>query len=448
MEFNKFINIKYLSSEIIKILNYLTPLVIILSSLKLNGYVISFVILFPFLFLRRNLFLFDFKNYLTTEKTVYLFFIYLIIQSIRGYLFLGDIRILFYWTIYFAVCLFLYLKNSFSFKKDTFYRKKYIDIFYYSINIYFLGYFLMNIISQFLYSNTYQIQNLFWAGSSTAFHILTLYFICLNHKWRISGYKIFSQYSISFAFINFLVMINSSRLGLLSFFIFISYVIVKNLSLKQFINALAFVTFSTSILFSNSILPTFFNFQGISGKPIEIPINSKSVLDESNYVIRNLYETKNIFKKDKMLRGDHGRMIEFLAAKEKFVDLNLLEKIFGTGMHTSRYTLVETRNSFVEKYRGRFLCEECFEKVSIVRSQHIISLLFDTGIFGLFFLITLYSMTLKIILKSKNISIDKTFYVAMLFLNFLCLLIGQPLNNLSFMLSFLPNAYLSNLIKK
>ena len=45
MEFNKFINIKYLSSEIIKILNYLTPLVIILSSLKLNGYVISFVIL-------------------------------------------------------------------------------------------------------------------------------------------------------------------------------------------------------------------------------------------------------------------------------------------------------------------------------------------------------------------------------------------------------------------
>ena len=29
-----------------------------------------------------------------------------------------------------------------------------------------------------------------------------------------------------------------------------------------------------------------------------------------------------------MLRGDHGRMIEFLAAKEKFVDLNLFEKIF------------------------------------------------------------------------------------------------------------------------
>ena len=86
--------------------------------------------------------------------------------------------------------------------------------------------------------------------------------------------------------------------------------------------------------------------------------------------------------------------------------------------------------------------------MSIVRVQSIISLLFDTGIFGLFFLFTLYSMTLKIILKSKNISIDKSFYVAMLFLNFLCLLIGQPLNNLSFMLSFLPNAYLSNLTKK
>ena len=84
-------------------------------------------------------------------------------------------------------------------------------------------------------------------------------------------------------------------------------------------------------------MPTFFNFQGISGKPIVIPINSKFILDESNYAIRNLYETKNIFKEDKMLRGDHGRIIEFLAAKEKFVDLNIFEKIFGTGMHTSRY---------------------------------------------------------------------------------------------------------------
>ena len=43
----------------------------------------------------------------------------------------------------------------------------------------------MNIISQFLYSNTYEIQHLYWAGSSTAFHTLTLYFICLNHKWGI-----------------------------------------------------------------------------------------------------------------------------------------------------------------------------------------------------------------------------------------------------------------------
>ena len=244
MVFNKFLNIKNLSSEIIKYINYLTPLVIILSSLKLNGYVISFLILLPFLFLRRNLFFFDFKNYLTTEKTVYLFFIYLIIQSIRGYLFLGDIRILFYWTIYFAVCLFLYLKNSFLFENDKFYKKKYIDIFYYSTNIYFLVYFFMNIISKFLYSNTYQIQDLYWAGSSTAFHVLALYFISLNHKWGISGYKVFSQYSISFAFINFLVLINSSRLGLLSCFIFISYVVVKNLSLKRLTNALAFLIFT------------------------------------------------------------------------------------------------------------------------------------------------------------------------------------------------------------
>ena len=84
MEFNKFINIKYLSSEIIKYLNYLTPLVIILSSLKLNGYVISFVILLPFLFLRGNLLFFDFKNYLTTENTVYLFFIYFILYDSKN----------------------------------------------------------------------------------------------------------------------------------------------------------------------------------------------------------------------------------------------------------------------------------------------------------------------------------------------------------------------------
>ena len=53
----------------------------------------------------------------------------------------------------------------------------------------------------------------------------------------------------------------------------------------------------------------------------------------------------------------------------------------------------------------------------------------------------------KLISKSKNISFDKFIYFAMLFLNFLCLLEEQQLNNLSFMVCFLPNAYLNNSIK-
>lgn len=53
----------------------------------------------------------------------------------------------------------------------------------------------------------------------------------------------------------------------------------------------------------------------------------------------------------------------------------------------------------------------------------------------------------KLISKSKNILLDKSIYFAMLFLNFLCLLEEQQLNNLSFMVRFLPNAYLNNSIK-
>ena len=53
----------------------------------------------------------------------------------------------------------------------------------------------------------------------------------------------------------------------------------------------------------------------------------------------------------------------------------------------------------------------------------------------------------KIISKSKNISLDKSIYFAMLCLNFFCLFEEQQLNNLSSMVCFFPNAYLNNSIK-
>ena len=78
--------------------------------------------------------------------------------------------------------------------------------------------------------------------------------------------------------------------------------------------------------------------------------------------------------------------------------------------------------------------------------QGIVSILLDTGIVGIFFLLSLFGITIFSIYDSKENIINKTFYVLLLAINFLSLFIGFPLVNLAYILFILPNGiiYIKN----
>ena len=109
-------------------LNFIIPLLIIPSSIKINGYVSLFLFFLPFLTKEIE----TLKNYLLQpvleNKIVFIYFLFLITQSFLGSYYLKDIRIIFFCVPYFIVCLLAYFHNLKTIENQQFYRKKILQI--------------------------------------------------------------------------------------------------------------------------------------------------------------------------------------------------------------------------------------------------------------------------------------------------------------------------------
>ena len=131
-------------------LNFIIPLLIITSSIKINGYVSLFLFFLPFLTKEIE----TLKNYLLQpvleNKIVFIYFLFLITQSFLGSYYLKDIRIIFFWVPYFIVCLLAYFHNLKTIENQQFYRKKILQIINNSCIAYFALYFVLNLFSLFI----------------------------------------------------------------------------------------------------------------------------------------------------------------------------------------------------------------------------------------------------------------------------------------------------------
>ena len=405
-------------------------ILIILSSFKFFGYAVGFIFLGPILYFNKNKIFSYIKKIDTEEKFVLAYFLYLFFESFYGFYTLKDVRIILYWPIFFLICTSSYLYNNHKLSRDKNYQNNYQDIIYKASNIYFIIYLLMNIISFIFYGNEYDIQNLFWVGGSTAFNISTILLFIIYLKWSKLNFKLNSIYLVNSIFYLFIMVLNESRFSQLYFFSFLLFIFLRSIKLKCIINSLLIIIIS------------FYGFS-ISNKiiyKIKSTIDSntnyfeKTILDETNQNLKNIFNIKKEINENLYTNGDTGRVVELFIGIEKFKNSTIREKIIGSGWYSSRITINKTRDKIIdEKGIG-----EALKKTKVTHLQGIISLLIDTGLIGFIFTIFLFSISLRKILIFDCYILDKLFYSGLILLNFFCLFIGYPWISLPFIFLFIP----------
>ena len=431
-------------------INYFLPIILIFSSLKIFGYVIAFLFLFPFVLNRRKIILDHISKLSGEYKLVLYYFYFQIFNTFIGAFVIKDPRIIIYWVPFYIVCIYIYFINKINLIKDRFYRLNIFLILYNSSLLYFLFYLLFNIYSYFKFGNSYQIQDNFWAGSSAAFNISSILFISIFKLWDKINYKLNSRYTYSILLYILIININDTRLGALYLSSFILFLILKLIRLKKFITiifiiCLSIPTYQIASYYTGFIDSYFFvkKTKLYDPKGHDLFSNgSKSIFKTlSQSSIDFLKENKEVFNNNRqgILTSDSTRTLSLLIAKEKFVQSNLYVKLFGSGWYSSRVTISDVNDQFAEKYKDRFVnCPNCIPRNKINQLQGGVAILLDTGLLGICFTAILYLLNLKNIIFLKSDLILKSFYISLLFIHFLCLFIGYPLNNIIYVLCLVP----------
>ena len=408
---------------------------IVLSSIKFFGYAIGFIFTSPFLFFNKKNIYSYLKKINFEQKLVLLYFLYFIIQSFIGAYTLKDLRIILYWPTFFIICLLAYFYNNFKISTDIKYKNNFKDIIFNSSILYFILFFIINIISFLYYGNEYDIQDLFWVGGSTSFNISSFFLFILYSKWSEIRFKLFSIYSIYTLFYSFLICLNESRLGQLYLVFFLFFIILQSIKIKSIINALLIflMCFYTFTLSSHLIYPVKKYFKPTSGYTV------KTASEETQMNISTILNIRKDLKnpkESKSWNGDTGRIIELAVGIDKFKNSTISEKIIGTGWYSSRITIYDSRSKIIDKFG---LDTDHLIKTKVTHLQGIVSLLVDTGLIGFLSTFILFGISLKNILFFKYSIIDKLFYSILICINFLTLFIGYPWISLPFILLLVPN---------
>ena len=413
-------------------------LIIILSSIKLFGYVCGFILLIPFLYFYRE----NIKDYFsildTQNKLVLGYFSYFIFEAFLGANTLKDNRIIIYWVSFFVIIFLSYILNNYKIKTDNSYKEKFQDVIFKASQSYFIFYFLMNILSLIIFKNEYEIQDNLWIGSATAFNISGIFLFLIYQKWSKERFKLNSWYLANIIFYTFLVLLNEARLGQLYLLIFLITVLLRSIQIKNIINfiLICFICFYTFSLGSYG-MSKIKNF-------IDVPVDGYGFRNFNTEIVHNFKYFKAIksdLKDDnKMKSGDTGRVFELIIGIEKFKSSNKVQQLFGTGWYSSRKTINVIRNKMYENIENINDKEHFInhDDSQISHLQGIVTLLLDTGLIGFSYTIFLFFITIRNVLHTRSKNIDKALYAIYLLVNFFCLFIGYPWNNMPFLLIMLP----------
>ena len=404
---------------------YLLPLIIVLSSLKISGYVISFIFFLPFLVNKLPEIIISLRTLNIKQKFSLGYFLFIFIEIIHGAYFLKDIRVLIYWIPFIFVLSAVYLLNMYQLRFNKIYKKNYIKLIYKASSIYFIFYFIMNVFGYIYLVDFYSIQDKWWMGSSGAFGISSLFFYSLFKLWEENKFKVLSNYSLNLVFYIFLVLMNESRLGILYIVTFTFFFALKNLQLRNFLNSIAiliivFSTFSGANFFIGEFHNIFKTYK-------------YEVVDHKT---RNIIsDTKNI------LSIQDKRKSEFFKGLNKLNEYSNVNKFIGTGWYSSRITMKLDSND-VNNYNLSHVNKKSYSL------QGIVALFLDTGFLGIFYIFMIYSINTFYLFSLKESFLNRLFYISMIGINLACLFIGYPLVNIAYILFFLPEGIINSEYKK
>ena len=369
------------------------------------------------------------------ESALVIFFIgYLIIQSFIGSINILDYRVIIYWFTFFFVTVSIYIIHNYKLKNDFNYKINFQDNLYKSSCFYFVVFFIINLLSFIFFGNEYDIQNNFWVGGSTSFNISTIFLYILFYKWSKISFRINSWFTLNIVSYIFLILLNNSRLGLLYLFLFLFFTFLKSFKINNLINGCLIISLC---FFSYSIAnKTIYNFKSLINKNYNLNLNSP--IEETKNIIGNLIKIPNDLSNKKISTYDTNRAIELKIGLEKFKSLKINQQLFGTGWYTSRININNIRNEIIDELN----IEKYFAKSDVAQLQGIVSILLDTGLVGLLFLMYLFILNIKNIIIFDISSLNKIFYISLLFTNFFCLFIGYPWINIPFLLMLMPKGIL------
>ena len=279
----------------------------------------------------------------------------------------------------------------------------------------------MNSLSFHYTKEFYAIQDNWWMGSSGAFCISSLLFYSMYKLWQEKGFKVYTHFTLILLGYIAVVYINESRLGILYIVLFSVFLLLKNFKFKKIINAFLLILIVCSFYTMTSYLVGETQNKYSHERGVRVLNNRNIIKDTKNIIFSN-----NKDRTDELIKG-----------LDKFKEYPTLNKIVGTGWYTSRITInlnkEEIKNfEFNKSYRKTY------------QLQGIISILLDTGMVGIFFLLILNSKTIFYIWRGNDNLIDKTFFILLIGLNFFTLFIGYPLVNLVHILFYLPGGIVDN----
>ena len=288
-------------------------------------------------------------------------------------------------------------------------------------------YLCLILLSKFIFGNYDDIQDNWVTGSTVAFALGIPFLGSLFLEWRKQKFNIFSKYTFSVLMFAFTAMLIQSRIGYILLVIFFVAFFLTSLT-KKFIFSTVFVPlfFITFQLLSSTNFISHSGFQGL-GRDLSLKLSFQSP------------ETS--------LGTDFGRFISIKSLLNKLDEAPLIEKTFGNGWYTSRLIM----KPYVEKswaeagIISKFLFDE--ERSSTIQLEGIITLISDTGILGLFFLVSFLILNLKEIYFSNQDFIAKTFFALLLVVNFMIIFVGNPFFSIPFFLVLLPGGLLINLLE-
>lgn len=430
LSFKKFLSDFFNSKE----LSFLLPIVIIFSSLKIYGYIFFFVFYLPYIIIKREKIYLSIKNSNLVEKTVLVYFLFLLLETLYGSYFISDIRIIIYWIPLIITVISAYFINILDIKESKFYKNNYLKILFKSSLIYFIFYFVLSIVSYIFGKGFYSVQDNFWGGSSSAFATSSILFYSVYQLWEKENFRFFSIYSLVVVFYNLMCNIHYSRLSLLYVIFFTTFLVIRNIQLKKFLNS-----FFLLLLVISSFSLTFNGTQILHNKLASIKPGSSGPL-------KVLPSTKGIIQND-------GRLNQLYKGFKVFDRYPILNKFIGTGWYSSRITVkydeqnIKTRKFYSYNKSCDVNLKSCTENRGY-SLQAIVALLLDTGILGLMFIGYLYALNLYLIIKNKYHFTGNLFLCSMLSLNFIALFIGYPLANISYILFLVPNGIINSNIKE